>query len=110
MATKLKDEITAITTTGVKAPATLSKFPEFGATIGVEINAGSCTVQFRAKRASADTNPEVLATFVLPVVGGPKNGDLFDSLPIFSIWDTFDWNVTAISGATARLTVTGVGV
>lgn len=110
MGTKLTDTQT-VTTTGVKAPATLTKFPEYGATVGVELTGGgSCTVQFRAWANGSESNKEILATFVLPVVGGVKNGDTFDHLPIFSTWDNWDWNVTAIATGTARLSVVGVGV
>lgn len=109
MATRLIDTQTSISTTGVKPPATLTKWPEGGATaqVGISGTSPTCTVQLRAWNNSAFK--EILATFVLPVVGGAKNGDLFDSLPVFSIWENWDWNVTAIGG-TPNLTLTLVGV
>lgn len=113
MATKLTDT-QDITTTGVKNPATMVKFPEFGATFTAALQAGgtqTATVQLRAWNTSTSSQPEILATFVLPVSGGAKNGDLFDSIPVFSTWDDWDWNVTALgAGATLRLSAVGVGV
>jgi hypothetical protein len=114
MGTKLTDTQTQ-TTTGAKDPATLTKWPEYGGTATVAMEAGgtqTCTVQLRAWNTSIGSGQkEVLATFVLPVVGGPKNGDLFDSLPIFSTWDDWDWNITALgASATVRLSFVGVGV
>lgn len=112
MAVKLTDT-RAETATGVYNPQTLTKFPEFGGTFGVEVSGGTptATVQLRAWKNAADANKEILATFVLPVVGGAKDGDLFDSLPVFSTWDDFDWNVTALgAGATVRMSAVGVGV
>lgn len=113
MGTKLTDT-QDVTTTGVKNPATMTKFPDFGATFSVALQAGgtqTATVVLRAWNTSLSAQPEILATFVLPVVGGAKNGDLFDSLPIFSDWDDWDWNVTALgAGATLRLSAVGVGV
>lgn len=113
MGTKLTDTQTA-TTTGAKNPATLSKWPEYGATATVAMEAGgtqTATVQLRAWNNGASSFKEVLATFVLPVSGGVKNGDLFDSLPVFSTWDNWDWNVVSIgASATVRLSLVGVGV
>jgi hypothetical protein len=119
MATKLTNVISSVTTTGVKDPSTgspsLTKFPEGGATFSVEVTAGTgvaATVQLRAWNAGM-TNKEILATFVLPVSGGSKNTDTFDSMPIFSMWDAFDWNVVSLSGSatpTLRLSCVGVGV
>jgi len=114
MGTKLTDTKTA-SATGVNDPATLTKWPEYGGTATVSMDAGgtqTATVQLRAWNTNAGTpQKEILATFVLPVSGGPKNGDLFDSLPIFSCWDDFDWNVTALgAGATVRMSFVGVGV
>jgi hypothetical protein len=109
MATKLTDTKTGITATGVQAPNTLTKWPEFGATVTARLTAGTCTVQLRAWNDSSAK--EILATFVLPVPAGVKAGDLHDSLPVFSPWDNFDYNVTAISGGgTLTMSVVGVGV
>lgn len=108
MATHLFDTQTQ-TTTGVKAPATLTKFPEFGATASVGLSAGTATIQLRAWNSS--TYKEVLATFTLPVASGAKSGDLFDSAVIASQWENWDWNITAISGGgTATLTLSGSGI
>jgi len=99
------------TTTGVKAAATLTKFPEFGATASVGVAGGTptATVQLRAWNNSGFK--EILATFVLPVGSGPKTGDLFDSAVIASQWENFDWNVTALgAGATVTLTLSGSGI
>lgn len=114
MGTKLTDTQTQ-TTTGVKDPATLTKWPEYGATATVNMEAGgtqTATVQLRAWNYTTGTPvKEVLATFVLPVVGGLKNGDLYDSLPVYSTWDDWDWNVVSLgAGGTVRLSLTGVGV
>lgn len=99
----------SVTATGVKTPATLSKFPEFGATASVGITTGSATVQLRAWNNSS--YKEVLRTFVLPVASGAKAGDLFDSEVIAAQWENFDWNVTAIAGGgTLTLTLSGTGV
>ena len=112
MASKLTDTQT-VAAAGVVNPATLAKFPEGGATFSAAMEAGgtqTATVQLRAWNTSM-TVKEVLWTCVLPVVGGTKNGDLFDSLPVFSIWDDWDWNVSALgAGATLRLSAVGVGV
>lgn len=110
MGTKLTDTQTQ-TATGVYNPATMVKFPEGGATFSVSVASGTatCTVQLRAWNTSM-TDKEILATFVLPYVGAPKAGDLFDSIPVYSIWDDWDWNVTAIgAGATVRLSAVGLG-
>jgi hypothetical protein len=98
-----------VTTTGVKAAATLTKFPEFGATASVGISTGSATVTLRAWNHTS--YKEVLRTFTLPVASGAKTGDLFDSEVIASQWEFFDWNVTAISGGgTLKLTLSGSGI
>ena len=110
MAVKLT-ESTTHTTTGSKVP-TMGKFPEGGATFSVSVSAGTptCTVQLRAWNTSM-TDKEILGTFVLPFVGVPKDGNLFDSLPVFSVWDNWYWNIVAIgAGATVRLSCVGVGV
>lgn len=106
MATKLNDTI-AVSTTGIKAPG-LTKFPEGGATFSARISGGgTATVQLRAWVESG--SKEILATFVLPCVQAGKVGDLFDSLPVFSVWDGFDWNVVQVTGALS-LSAVGVGV
>lgn len=90
MATILTDS-QSTTTTGVKAPATVTKFPEFGATFAVGLTAGSATVQLKAW-----VNPsykEVLATFTLS-----DATELSDALPVSSVWTDWEWNVTALSG------------
>lgn len=98
-----------VTTTGVKAPATLSKFPEFGATASVGLTAGSATVTLRAWNNSA--YKEILRTFILPVPSGVKSGDLFDSEVIASQWENWDWSVSAITGGgTLKLTLSGSGI
>lgn len=108
MTTHMLDSQT-VTTTGVKAAATLTKMPEFGSTASVGITAGTCTVNLRAWNSSS--YKEILASFVLPVASGSKAGDLFDSAVIASSWENFDWNVTAISGGgTLTLTLSGTGI
>lgn len=113
MGTKLTDT-QDVTTTGAKNPATLTKFPEYGATFSAALQAGgtqTATVQLRAWNNNMSAQPEVLATFVLPVSGGLKNGDLFDSQPVYATYDDWDWNVIALgAGATLRLSCVGVGV
>lgn len=109
MATKLTDTQTT-TTAGTKAPATLTKWPEGGATAQVSLSTGTATVQLRAW-VNGTTSKEILATFTLPVASGSKTGDLYDSLPVFTIWNNWDWNVVAISGGgTLTLGLVGVGV
>lgn len=109
MAVKLFDSQTT-TTAGVKAPASLAKWPEGGATGQVLLSAGAATVQLRAWVAGTAAK-EVLATFVLPVADGEKLGDLYDSQPVYSMWDNWDWNVVSISGGgTLTLALVGVGV
>ncbi len=99
----------AVATTGVKAPASLAKFPEFGATASVGLTAGSATVQLRAWNNSS--YKEILRTFTLPVASGAKTGDLFDSEVVAAQWENWDWNVTAISGGgTLTLTLSGSGI
>lgn len=119
MASKLTDTQTltgGTLTTGVKNPATLTKFPEAGATFQVAATgatAGSSNtfiVQLRAWVVGVAA-PEILAEFELPVPDGIKTGDLFDSIPVFSVWDDWDWNVTQVGTATSvTLSAVGVGV
>jgi len=98
-----------VTTTGVKAANSLTKFPEFGATASVLLSAGSATVQLRAWNNTGAK--EILATFTLPVPSGAKSGDMFDSAVIAAQWENFDWNVTAISGGgNLTLTLSGSGI
>jgi hypothetical protein len=93
-----------VTTTGVKNPATLTKWPEGGATASVGLTAGTATVELRTWVNSSDK--EVLATFML---GGAE--PMFGTLAVFSIWADWEWNVTAISGGgTLRLDLTGIGL
>ena len=107
MAQKLSD-LLSVSTVGVKAPG-LTKFPEGGATFSADVTAGgAAVVQLRAGVRPGGPK-EVLATFVLPCTQTGKVGDLFDSLPVFSIWDTFDWNVVSVTG-TLALSAVGVGV
>lgn len=118
MATKLTNAITltgGTLTTGAKDPGstgspTLSKWPEGGGTFSVE-SVGTTTglsVQLRAWNTGM-TGKEVLATFTLP---RSSDSALYDSLPVFSTWDNFDWNVTALgtSTTTIKLMTVGVGV
>lgn len=100
----------AVTTTGVKAPNSLTKWPEFGGTAQVAVSAGgSATMQLRAWNISGAK--EVLAQIVLPVPSGAKVGDLYDSVVVASQWENWDWNVTALSaGATLTLTLSGSGI
>ena len=73
--------------------------------------AGNDVKDFR--NAAGQSAKEILATFTLPVPSGSKVGDVFDSLPVFSIWDNWDWNVTTLTGTgtpTLRLSCVGVGV
>lgn len=119
MATKLTDSQTlsgGSLVTGVVNPATLTKFPEGGATFQVAAagatsgSGNTFKVQLRAWVIGV-ADPEVLAEFELPVPSGDKAGDLFDSLPVFSVWDDWDWNVTQVGTATAAtLAAVGVGV
>lgn len=98
-----------VTTTGVKAPAMLTKFPEFGATASVGLTSGTATVQLRAWNSSS--YKEILRTFTLPVASGAKAGDLFDSEVVAAQWENFDWNVSAMSGGgTLTLTLSGSGI
>lgn len=98
-----------VTTTGVKPPATLTKFPEFGATASVGLTTGTATVRLRAWNNSA--YKEILRTFTLPVPSGVKSGDMFDSEVIASQWENFDWDVSAIAGGgTLKLTLSGSGI
>jgi hypothetical protein len=100
-----------VTTTGVKAPATLTKFPEFGATASVLVAGGTATATVALRAWNISGAKEVLATFVLPVASGTKTGDLFDSLVVAAQWENWDWNVLALgSGATLTLALSGAGV
>lgn len=119
MATKLTDTQTLTggsLTTGVKNPATLTKFPEAGATFQVDTTGATSgtgntfKVQLRAWVVGVAA-PEIIKEFELPVPEGVKAGDLYDSMPVFSVWDDWDWNVTQIGTATSvTLSAVGVGV
>jgi len=123
MATKQTDSLTLTAgtlTTGLKNPASLTKWPELGATVTVRApGATSGSPAIVELRVWTDASAkEVLATFTLPVPAvddaGNANanaGALFDSLPAFSTWDDFEYNVVAIGAATSIVcSVTGVGV
>lgn len=99
------------TTTGVKVAATLTKFPEFGATASVGVSGGTATATVQLRAWNDAGMKEVLATFTLPVSSGAKAGDLYDSAVIASQWENFDWNVSALgAGATLTLTLSGSGI
>lgn len=101
----------AVTTAGVKAAATLTKFPEFGATASVLVAGGTPTATVQLRAWNNSNAKEILATFVLPVQSGAKAGDLFDSAVIAAQWENFDWNVTQLgAGATLTLTLSGSGI
>lgn len=101
----------SVTTTGVKAPATLTKFPEFGGTASVLVAGGTATATVSLRAWNNTGAKEILATFTLPVASGSKTGDLFDSAVIAAQWENFDWNVTALgAGATLTLTLSGSGI
>ena len=103
------DSQTGVTTTGVKTPATLTKFPEFGATASVGLTTGTATVKLMAWNNAG--YQETLCTFTLPVSAGLKSGDMFDSAVIASQWENWAWNVTAISGGGGlTLTLSGSGI
>jgi hypothetical protein len=99
-----------VNTSGVKPPATLGKFPEFGGTASVSVTAGgTATVALRAWNISGAK--ETLATFVLPVASGTKQGDLFDTVVIAAQYEAFDWNVLALAGgASVTLALSGSGI
>lgn len=100
-----------VTTSGVKNPATLTKFPEFGGTASVAVAGGTATATVQLRAWNDPDAKEILVTFVLPVTGGAKAGDLFDSAVIAAQWEDFDWNVTALgAGATLTLTLSGSGI
>lgn len=108
MAVKLTEPPIVVSTTGIKTPAVLTKYPEGGATFSARVTpGGSATVRLRAWVESGAK--ETLATFVLPCTQPGKVGDLYDSLPVFSVWDGYDWSVDAISG-TVTLGTVGVGI
>lgn len=111
MAQHLSDNQTQ-NTTGIKNPATLTKWPEGGATASVGVSGGVATAVIELWAWNSPSYKERLASFTLPVpVGEDKAGDLFDSLPVASIWEDWEWNITAIgAGATVTLTLCGVGV
>lgn len=108
MATRVSETI-SITTTGVKTPATVVQFPLGGATVSLHAPAATegspVEVQVRAWNISAAK--EVLATIRLPVPDGMKAGDLFDSVPVFSIWKNWDLNVLSVNG-TVTAAIEGV--
>jgi hypothetical protein len=116
MATKLTDTQTlsgGSLTTGVKNPTTLTKFPEGGATFQVSaagsLSASPAIVQLRGWVNGVST-PEILATFTIPVPTGSKINDMYDSQPVFSIWDDWDWNVTQVGASTTSIVLGCVGV
>ena len=116
MATKVEDTQTlsgGSLTTGVKNPATMTEFPVGGCTFQVSA-AGStggspAIVQLRGWVNGVST-PEILATFTIPVPSGAKIGDMYDSLPVYSIWDDWDWNVTQVGASTTSIVLGACGV
>lgn len=111
MAQHLSDTQTA-TSTGIKNPATLSKWPEGGATASVGVAGGTPTAVIELWVWNNSAMKERIASFTLPVpVGEDKAGDLYDSLPVSSIWEDWEWNIVELgSGATATLTLVGLGI
>lgn len=101
-----------VTTVGVKPPATLTKWPEGGATASVGVAGGTPVAVVELIVWVDPAYKEKLASFTLPVpVGEDKAGDLFDSLPVSSIWKDWEWNVVSIgSSASLTLALQGVGV
>jgi hypothetical protein len=103
MATILTDSQTQ-TAVGEYAPATMVKFPEFGATFSVGLTAGTATIELRAW-----VNPsykQVLATFNLDV-----EAEASGAVPVSSVWTDWDWNVTSVTGSpTISLDAIGRGV
>jgi hypothetical protein len=105
MATKLTDTLTGISTTGTKNPSTLTKWPEFGATAQVALSGVGVSATVRLTAWVIGGKPETLATFVL------NAAKTYDSVPIFSTWDDWAWEVDAVSDATGlTLALVGVGV
>lgn len=112
MATKLTNVIVT-TTTGVKDPNTdgtpaLAKYPEGGATLSARVSVGGAAVVELLAWVESGAK-EVVATYTLPVPSGDKAGDLYDTEPINSIFDDFEWNVVSITG-TLTLSLVGVGI
>lgn len=101
----------AVTTTGVKPAASLTKAPEYGFTATARVSGGTPTATVQLRAWVENGAKEVLATFTLPVASGGKTGDLYDTAVIAATYDFFDWNVTAIgAGATLNLSLVGVGI
>lgn len=99
------------TTTGVKPPNSLTKWPEFGGTAQVAVSGGAATATVQLRAWNISGAKEILATFVLPVASGTKQGDLFDSVVVAAQWENWDWNVLAIgAGASLALTLSGSGI
>lgn len=108
MAIRLTDSQTT-TSAGIKNPATLTKWPEGGANVTVGVTTGTAVVELWAWISSS--YKEKLASFTLPVPAGQdKAGDLYDSLPVESIWTDWEWNVVSLSGGgTLSLVLVGLG-
>ena len=105
MGTKLTDTLTAVTTTGTKNPATLTRWPEFGATAQVALSGVGVSATVRLVAWVIGGKPETLATFNLSATR------TYDSVPIFSTWDDWAWEVDAVNDATGlTLALVGVGV
>lgn len=105
MASKLTDTLTGVTTTGSKAPATLTKWPELGATAQVSLSGVGVSATVRLVAWVTAGKPETLCTFVL------SSSKTYDSCPVFSTWDNWRWEVDAVSDATGlTLALVGVGV
>lgn len=111
MAQSLYDTQTT-TSTGVLSPATLTKWPEGGGTASVGVAGGAATGVIELWAWNDPSMKELIASFTLPVpVGEDKAGDLYDSLPVASVWRDWEWDVVSLgAGATATLTLCGVGV
>jgi hypothetical protein len=100
-----------VTTTGVKAPNSLTKWPEFGGTAQVAVSGGTATATVELRAWNISGAKETLAQFVLPVASGAKAGNLFDSVVVASQWENWDWNVLALgAGASLQLTLSGSGI
>ncbi|MBE7419851.1 MAG: hypothetical protein HS128_19265 [Ideonella sp.] len=113
MATKLIDS-QSTGSTGVKAPAMLTKWPEGGASAQVALSggAGGGAAVVRLRVGNIVGTKEDIATFTLPVPAGePNAGSLHDIAVIPATFDEWDWVVDSLTGGGAlALALVGLGV
>lgn len=112
MPAALTDLRQAVTSIGPYEPATLTKWPELGATAQVSLSAAGVSAVVRLVAWVIPSKPETLVTFTLPIPSGQEAaGQRWDSCPVFSTWKGWRWEVDAVNDSVGlTLGLQGVGI